>query len=64
MKQQRQKQRHYPSTSEMDYDEEETAFLKAADEYRHANGIRFLTSVEQFRILKLMGYRKVVECSP
>ncbi len=48
-----------PATTEKHYGDDEVAFIKAVDKYRHANGRPFVTPIECLSIAKAMGYSQV-----
>lgn len=48
-----------PITSEVNYSDEETAFLKTMDEYQRNTGRKFPTFREVLAVIKSLGYRKV-----
>ena len=50
-----------PTTCERDYNDEETAFMKAMDRYKRENRRPFPTWSEVLEVLYSMGYRRVAE---
>ncbi len=48
-----------PTTCERDYDEQETAFMKAMERYKRENRRPFPTWSEVLEVLISLGYRKV-----
>ena len=50
-----------PTTCERDYNDEETAFMKAMDRYKRENRRPFPTWSEVLEVLRSLGYRKVAE---
>ena len=50
-----------PTTCERDYDEQETAFMKAMERYKRENRRPFPTWAEVLEVLRSLGYRKVAE---
>ena len=52
-----------PTTCERDYDEAETAFMKAMERYKRENRRPFPTWSEVLEVLYSMGYRRVAEAT-
>ena len=52
-----------PTTCERDYDEQETAFMKAMERYKRENRRPFPTWSEVLEALKSLGYLKVAEAT-
>ncbi len=50
-----------PTTCERDYDEQETAFMKAMERYKRENRRPFPTWSEVLEVLRSLGYRRVAE---
>lgn len=48
-----------PITSEIEYDDEEFAFLQAIERYKHENRRPYPTIREILFVLKSLGYRRV-----
>lgn len=53
-----------PTTCERDYQDEETEFMLAMDQYKRANRRPFPTWSEVLEVVKALGYRKVAAPSP
>ncbi len=46
------------SEAERHYTDEEREFLRAAYEYQHERGIRFMNATDYLKVLLALGYRK------
>lgn len=51
--------KHHPTSSDIDYSDEEFEFLKAIEKFKHEHHTKFPTWREAFQVMKGLGYTRI-----